>query len=81
MIEFLLTNWWIYVPIIIVLLFLIMRNNQKIQYIKQQRALQETDPETRQRKLEALKRKPTRLDKASSRLGVRGIITYIFPKK
>lgn len=74
MVEFFLTNWWIYIPIILVLLFLIARNNQRIRYVKQERALKETDPAIRQKKLDELKQKP-------SKSGLRGIMTYIFPKK
>lgn len=81
MIVFLLTNWWIYIPIILMLLFLIMRNNQKIQYIKRGRAIREADPIRRQQMLEDLKRKPSKFDKTASRYGLKGITTHIFPKK
>lgn len=81
MIEFILTNWWIYIPIILVLLFLIAKNNQKIKYAQQQKVLQETDPLKKQQKLKELKRSPSKLDKLTSKIGIKGILTYIFPKR
>jgi hypothetical protein len=81
MIEFLLTNWWIYIPIILVLVFLTVRNNQKVKYIKQERALRELDPVARQQKIAELKKNPSKLDTFASKFGLKGILTYIFPKK
>lgn len=81
MISFLLTNWWIYIPIIFLLLFLTARNNQRIKYIKQTRSLQGLTPEERQKKLDEIKNNPSGFDKLTAKVGLKGILTYIFPKK
>ncbi len=81
MIEFLLTSWWIYVPIVGVLLFLTHRNNQKIKHIKRERELRSLSPEQQAEKLQAFRRKQSRLDRLLSKYGVRGILAHVFPKK
>lgn len=81
MIEFLLTNWWIYVPIVAVLLFLTFRNNQKIKRIKLERELRSLDSVARQHRLNQLRRRPNKIDSVASKYGLRGILGYIFPKK
>lgn len=81
MIKFFLTNWWIYIPIILVLAVLTAKNNQKVRYLKQERALRETDPNKRREKLAELKKNQSTFDKLTSKIGLKGILTYIFPKK
>lgn len=81
MIEFLLTSWWIYVPIVTVLLFFTFRNNQKIKHIKLKRELRSLSPEEQAIRLQELRRKQSKFDKQLSKYGVRGILDHIFPKK
>ena len=81
MIKFLLTAWWIYIPIILILLFLTARNNQKIKYIKQEKALRASNLHEQKKKLVEFKQNPSVLDKLTAKLGLKGILTYIFPKK
>ena len=82
MIKFLLTNWWIYIPIIAVLGFLTFRNNQKIKYIKRDKEIRALPPEERQRALQAeLRRKPSKFESFTSKYGLRGILSHIFPKR
>jgi len=81
MFEFLLTSWWIYVPIVAILVFLTFRNNQKIKRIKLERELQSLDPEERINKVQEFKRKQSKFDKTLSKYGVRGALDHIFPKK
>lgn len=81
MIEFILTSWWIYLPVAVVLLFLTYRNNQKIKRIKRDRELQALPPDERQMRVQQLKRKSSVLDRILSKYGVRGIFDHIFPKK
>lgn len=81
MISFLLTNWWIYLPIVGFLVFLTYRNNQKIKNIKKERELRKLSPEERQVRIDEIKRKPTAIDHRIEKLGLRGIFSHIFPKK
>lgn len=81
MIEFLLTSWWIYIPIVAILLFLTFRNNQKIKNITLERELRGLDPEARQKKLEEIRRQPKKTDSIASKYGLRGILNHVFPKK
>jgi hypothetical protein len=81
MISFLLTNWWIYVPIVAFLVFLTYRNNQKIKNIKKERELRKLTPEERQKRLKELKRKSTAFDSTIEKYGLRGVLSHIFPKK
>ncbi len=81
MIEFILTSWWIYLPVAVVLLFLTYRNNQKIKRIKRDRELQALPPDERQMRVQQLKRKSSVFDRILSKYGVRGIFDHIFPKK
>ena len=81
MISFLLTNWLLYVPIVLLLVFLMYRNNQKIKNIKKERELRKLTPEERQKRLKELKRKSTVFDSIIEKYGLRGILSHIFPKK
>lgn len=81
MISFLLTSWWLYIPIVLILIFLTHRNNQKIKRIKTERELRQLAPEERQRRLDELKRKSTIFDSIIAKFGLRGILSHIFPKK
>lgn len=82
MIKFLLTNWWIYIPIITVLLFLTAIYNQQIERLARERKLQQLSPEERQAALMTeLKRKPGKFEKLTQKLGLRGILGHIFPKR
>lgn len=81
MITFLLTNWWIYVPIVVTLLFLTFRNNQKIKGIKLDHELRSLNPEARAKKLEELRSQTNKLERTASKYGLRGILSHIFPKK
>ena len=82
MLEFLLTSWWIYVPIVVVvLLFFTFRNNQKIKHIKLERELRTLSPEDQAVRLQEFRRKQSKFDKLLSKYGVRGIFDHIFPKK
>lgn len=82
MIRFLLTNWWIYIPIVAILLFLTHKNNQRIQLLRREKALKELPPEERQNaRLTTLKRAPGKFDRLFAKLGLRGILDHIFPKK
>lgn len=82
MINFLLTNWWIYIPIIAILLFLTAVNNQKIQQLSREKKLRELPPQQRQDALLTdLKRKPSKFEATTKKLGLRGIFSYIFPKR
>ena len=81
MISFLLTSWWLYIPIVLLLVFLTYRNNQKIKRIKKERELRQLSPDDRQRRLDELKRKSTAFDSTIAKYGLRGILSHIFPKK
>lgn len=65
MIEFLATHWWIWIPIIAILLFLTSQNNKKL------KAKQQSQPV----KNEGV------AHKLASKLGLRGMFDYLFPKK
>lgn len=83
MIRFLLTNWWIYVPIIAVLLFLTARNNRQIKQVKLQRELESLDPETRQKRIEELKRQSRNRKRSglAAKYGLSGVLNHILGKK
>lgn len=81
MISFLLTNWWIYIPIVGVLLFFTVRNNQKIKNIKLERELRGLDLAARAQRLAELRRQPKKIDSVASKYGLRGILSHIFPRK
>lgn len=81
MISFLLTSWWLYIPIAFILVFFTYRNNQKIKNIKKERELRQLSSAERNKRLSELKRKPTAFDTKIEKFGLRGIFSYIFPKK
>jgi hypothetical protein len=81
-IKFLLTNWWIYIPIVAILLFLTYTSNQQLKNLKRQRELQALPPEQRQAALQTvLKRDEGRFERFFAKLGLRGILSHIFTKK
>ena len=64
------------------LLFLTYKNNQRIKFLKRERALKELPPEQRQAALQtSLKREPGRFERFFAKLGLRGVLNHIFPKK
>lgn len=69
MIEFLLTKWWLYLPIIALLLFFTWSTNRKLE----SRGL------AKQTKLGA--KRQSFLRKLGAKLGLSGLINYIFPPK
>lgn len=81
MIETLLTNWWIYVPLAGTLLFLTYRNNQRIKGIKLDRELRSLDPIEREKRLYELKSQPKKFKSVSSKYGLSGVLGHIFPKR
>ena len=84
MIRFLLTSWWLYIPIIGVLVFLTRRNNQKIKQIKAHQA------DTQQHSIHppqptaagsvASHHKRSKSAKTAGKLGLTGAIKYIHHK-
>lgn len=81
MIAFLLSNWWIYIPIAGILLFLTFRNNQEIQRIKRERALKNMSAEELAENPELTQRKKSKFEFVIKKLGLRGIFGYLFRKK
>ena len=82
MIQFLLTTWWIYIPIIAILVFLTVRNNQKIKYAKHDNELRKLPPNQRQQVIQGkFKRRPGMFESFTKKYGLRGILDHIFPKR
>ena len=83
MISFLLTNWWIYIPIIVILLFLTHRNKQKINQIK---SLHDQSPQNAHNPIPenppgyshtSATASSARLTRLAGRLGLKGAVTHI----
>ena len=81
MIKFLLTHWWIYIPIVGTLLFLTFRNNQEIHRIKREKALRTMSPDELAKHPELLERKPSKIERFLKRVGLSGIFGHILRKK
>lgn len=81
MIEFLLTSWWIYVPIVLILGFLTIRNNKKIKHIKRMHEINSLPPEERQRKLLEFRNTQNKFDKLLAKYGLKDAFDHIFPKR
>jgi hypothetical protein len=81
MIRFILTSWWLYIPLAGILLFLTFRNNQKIKGIKLDRELRSLSPAEREKRLHEIRTQPKKLKSVSSKYGLSGILGHIFPKK
>ncbi|MFO0970757.1 MAG: hypothetical protein U0520_00185 [Candidatus Saccharimonadales bacterium] len=76
MLKFLLTSWWLYIPIIGVLLYLTRRNNQKIKAIKAQRTERGGHSFHKQASV-----KSTRIKKAAGKLGLSGAASHLHRSK
>jgi hypothetical protein len=74
-IKFLLTSWWLYIPIIGILLYLTRRNNQKIKEIK---ILREQHHQPNVQAAASLHpQKFTRIRRAAGKLGLSGAINHL----
>ncbi len=65
MIEFLASHWWVWIPIIAILLYLTHQNNKKLEAKQKGRSTKDIGI----------------LNKLAGKLGLRGFFNYIFPKK
>jgi hypothetical protein len=82
MIRFLLTSWWLYIPIAGILLFLTFRNNTEIRRIKRENALRTMSPDERVIiNPELTERKKSKFERLAKKLGLRGIFSHVFRKK
>lgn len=77
MIAFLLTSWWLYVPIIIVLVLLTRRNNQKIASIMQAHDPQSVQTKSKRKASRAPKKQSAQLKKVSGKLGLTGAAKHL----
>lgn len=81
MIEFLLTNWWIYIPIAGTLLFLTFRNNQEIHRRKRENALRTMSLDELVKDPDLNQRKKSKFEKLLKKLGLSGLFGHILRKK
>ena len=81
MIEFLLTSWWLSIPVAGILLFLTFRNNTEIRRIKRERALRTMSADELADNPELTERKKSKFERLIKKLGLRGIFSHVFRKK
>lgn len=65
MLNLIASHWWIWIPIIAILLYLTRQNNKKIAAKQQGKTLRNVGI----------------IDKIAGKLGLRGFFNHIFPKK
>ncbi len=76
MIEFISSHWWIWIPIIAILMYLTRQNNKKL------RARGLAPQKTQSKYSEQLSQKKTSaVRKLASKLGLSGLLNYILPRK
>ncbi len=81
MIKFLLTSWWLSIPVAGILLFLTFRNNTEIRRIKRERALRTMSADELADNPELTERKKSKFERLIKKLGLRGIFSHVFRKK
>ena len=81
MVKFLLTHWWIYIPIAAILLFLTFQNNQEIHRRKRENALRTMKADELAKNPELNQRKKSKFEIFLKRAGLSGIFGHILRKK
>lgn len=81
MIRFLLTSWWLYIPIAGILLFLTFKNNTEIRRIKREHALRTMNSDELANNPDLTERKKSKFERLVKKLGLRGVFSHVFRKK
>jgi hypothetical protein len=69
MLEFISRNWWVWIPVIAILLYLTRKNNQELKR------------RSNVASINSKKSKNGPLRKLAAKLGLSGVFNYIFPKR